>query len=165
MGLLIPIIVTLLFVSIVVWRREIAAFIGHLWLYAVIAKDTCFGEAKLADLRDTTYYRMCRSAKAELDMEEFLHSTDLALFATAHQRRRDKFHIPLWELRGNFYFIDLIAREVKCTNGNITLASSIETALDEFREVCPNFDPYMCFRFRLTNAMNLVEDYGKMEED
>lgn len=88
MGLLIPIIVTLLVVSAVVWRREIAAFIGHMWLYAVIAKDTCFGEAKLADLRDTRNYRICRSVKAELNMEDFLLSADLALFAAASGARQ-----------------------------------------------------------------------------
>lgn len=164
MGLLIAIFVIVTFVAAIVWRSEIGAFIGRVWLYSVILKDVCLGKCPSSDLRDTREYRSYRSMKAALELDDFLLSPELALFSAANKKSRHKYHISLWELKENYYFIDLVAREVKCSSGNSTVSSSVRMALSDFRDVYPEYDPYMCFRMRLADAMDMVEDYNNAED-
>jgi hypothetical protein len=164
MGLLIAIIVITILVGAIVWRRELGALLGRMWLYSVILKDVCLGKSPRSDLRDTREYRAYRSMKAALELDDFLSSAELALFSACNLKSRQKYHIPLWELREHYYFIDLALREVKCQSGNSITATTIRVVLEEFRDVYPDYDPYMCFRLRLTDAENLVEDFNKMED-
>jgi hypothetical protein len=153
-----------IFVGAIIWRRELGALLGRMWLYSVILKDVCLGKSPRSDLRDTREYRAYRSMKAALELDDFLSSAELALFSACNLKSRQKYHIPLWELREHYYFIDLALREVKCQSGNSITATTIRVVLEEFRDVYPDYDPYMCFRLRLTDAENLVEDFNKMED-
>jgi hypothetical protein len=155
---LLIIAIVLLLATLLAWHKELADFTALAWLRLLIVRDILLRRASFSDLSDTKRYREYRSEMAALEMEDLFLSPELAEYVAVNRTRPGPHGVLLWHLGDGYYTIELMGREITHTEGQFTVASSIEQALDRFREVYPDYDPYTYLTLRLGDTRQIIED-------
>lgn len=156
--LILFIVIVAMLLVLIAWHRELTLAFGWTWLRLLIIRDTILRKSKWADISVTTRYREHRSLIAVLEMEDFFLSHGFARYVSRNKGRQGPHRTFLWKFGEDSYWIDLMRGEVTHSRKQYVVTSSIEQALDRFREVYPEYDPYWCFVFRLADARQILKD-------